>query len=72
MFQKKFLSLSCAIALGAAAVPALAAQSFFLVVPLPRTVAKAPVDPITVSLTGAVLPKATVNQAYSESLRRHG
>ena len=69
MFKKKFLSVASAAALlGAIAAPAFAASSFYLVVPVP-TAAKAPVEYITVSLAGAALPKATVNKAYSESLR---
>ncbi|CAB3647813.1 Putative Ig domain [Achromobacter spanius] len=69
MFKKTFLSLSCALALSAVAAPAFASPKFFLVVPIP-TAAKAPVESaITVSLAGAALSKATVNQAYSESLR---
>lgn len=56
-----------AAALGAAAaVPALAATSFYLVVPLP--IRMQAVDPITVNLTGATLPSAKVDQAYSENL----
>lgn len=70
MFKKTLFSLSCALALGAVAAPAFAASSFFLVVPLPaRSQVQEPVEAITVSLAGAALPKATVNQAYSESLR---
>ncbi len=69
MFQKTLLSIASAAALlGASAAPAFAASSFYLVVPIP-TAAKAPVEYITVSLAGAALPKATVNKAYSESLR---
>ncbi|CAL62353.1 Hypothetical protein HEAR2218 [Herminiimonas arsenicoxydans] len=64
--------LTCVIAtlaLGAVAAPALASSKFFLVVPLnAQAQAQEPVDAITVFLAGAALPKATVNQAYSESL----
>lgn len=70
--KKSFrLIASAAALLGAVAVPSVfAASTFHLVVPLgARTQAQPPVDPITVSLAGAALPKATVNQAYSESLR---
>ncbi len=70
MLKKTFLSLSCALALGAVAAPAFASPKFFLVVPLAAsTQAQEPVEAITISLAGAALPKATVNQAYSESLR---
>ncbi len=70
MFKKTFLSLSCALALGAVAAPALASSKFFLVVPLnAQSQAQEPVESITVSLAGAALPKATVNQAYRHSLQ---
>jgi len=69
MLKKTVLSVASAAALLAAiAAPAFAASSFYLVVPVP-TAAKAPVEDITVSLSGASLPKATVNQSYGESLR---
>ncbi|WP_291715946.1 putative Ig domain-containing protein [Limnobacter sp. CACIAM 66H1] len=72
MFKKTLLSLSCSIALGAVAAPALASSKFFLVVPLnAQAQAQEPVEAITVSLAGAALPKATVNQTYSESLRNY-
>lgn len=72
MFKKKLLSLYCVLALGAFAAPAFAASTFHLVVPLPvRTQVQEPVETITVSLAGAALPKATVNKAYSESLRTY-
>lgn len=58
------------LALGAIAAPAFASSKFFLVVPLTaQSQTQEPVETITVSLAGAVLPKATINQAYSESLR---
>lgn len=68
MLKKSIISVSCAVALGAFAVPAFAAQKFFLVVPL-KAPAQAPVESIAVSLTGSALPSAKVGQAYSESLR---
>lgn len=69
MLKKTVLSVASAAALLAAiAAPAFAASSFYLVVPVP-TAAKTPVEDITVSLSGASLPKATVNQSYGESLR---
>lgn len=69
--KKTLLSLTSAAALlGAFAAPAIAASTFHLVVPLgARTQVQEPGEAITVSLTGAALPKAKVNQAYSESLR---
>lgn len=70
MFKKTFLSLSCALAISPVAAPALAATSFYLVVPIP-TAAKAPVEVITVALTGAALPSAKVDQAYGESLHSY-
>lgn len=67
MRKKLSTCLALAMALGAVAQPGYAANAFYLVVPVP-TRAPAP-DSIRVSLTGAALPNATVNQAYSESLR---
>lgn len=68
--KHKLLNLTCSALLGAVAAPAFAASTFHLVVPLAaRTQAQEPVEAITVSMAGAALPKATVNQAYSESLR---
>lgn len=71
MFKKTIFSIASAAALlGAFVAPAYAASTFHLVVPLSaRTQAQEPADPIVVSLAGAMLPKATVNKAYSESLR---
>lgn len=59
-----------AVLLGAA-LHATAAP-FYLVVPLPARQTPTELPPeldIAVSLSGSALPKATVNQAYSESLR---
>lgn len=69
--KKLLTSIASATALlGAFSAPAFAASTFHLVVPLnARTQAQEPVDPIIVSLTGAALPKATVNQAYNHSLQ---
>lgn len=76
--NKKLLSITCAALMGAVAAPAIAASTFHLVVPLsaraqgpgPGTETPPPKEPeIAVSLAGAALPKATVNQAYNESLR---
>lgn len=71
--MKKILSsvASAAALLGALSAPAFASSTFHLVVPLNRATAgpQAPSDPITVSLAGAALPKAAVNQAYSQSLQ---
>ncbi|WP_419203901.1 putative Ig domain-containing protein [Bordetella trematum] len=70
MLKKKFLSLSCAAALAAGIPPAFASSTFFLVVPLnAQSQAQEPVESITVSLAGAMLPKATANQAYTHSLQ---
>lgn len=72
MFKKNFLSVACSAALvGAVAAPAYASTTFHLVVPLTtrQQAQQPPVDSIAVSLAGAALRKATVNQAYSESLR---
>lgn len=78
MFKKSLLSVACFAALLGVAVPA-SASTFHLVVPLnarpaapgPGTETPPPVpEPeITVSLNAAALPKATISQAYSESLR---
>lgn len=69
--KKTLLSIASAAALlGAIAAPAFASSTFHLVVPLgARTQVQEPVESITVSLAGAALPKATVNQAYSETLQ---
>lgn len=71
MIKKTFLSVASSVALlGANAAPAFASSKFFLVVPLKaQGQVQEPAEAITVSLAGAALPKATVNQAYSESLR---
>lgn len=70
--KKTLLSLSCAVLFGAVAAPAFATSTFHLVVPLgARTQVQEPSEPISVSLAGAALHKATVNQAYSESLRQY-
>lgn len=71
--KKTLISLAGAAALfGALAVPAYAASTFLLVVPLAaRTQVQEPAEPITVSLAGAALPKATVSSPYSESLRSY-
>lgn len=72
--KKTLLSLASAAALlGAIAAPAFAASTFHLVVPLgARTQAQEPAEPtITVTLAGAALPGAKVNQAYSESLQSY-
>lgn len=63
------LLASTAALLSAFAAPAFAAPTFHLVVPLPRAVMAAPVDPITVNLAGAALPQAIALQPYSQSLR---
>ena len=69
MFKKTLLSIASAAALfGAAAAPAFATSSFYLVVPL-NAQAQEPVEDINVALTGAALPQATVNQAYTHSLQ---
>ena len=68
MFKKTLLSIASAAALlGAAAAPAFAASSFYLVVPIPKT-AKAPVEDINMVLTGTALPSAKVDHAYSENM----
>lgn len=71
MFKKTFLSIaSSAALLGAVAAPASASSKFFLVVPLnAKAQVQEPAEAITVSLAGAALPRATLNQPYSESLR---
>lgn len=71
MLKKTLISIASTAALiGAFAAPAYAASTFHLVVPLgARTKAPDPVEAITVSLASAALPKAKVNQTYSESLR---
>lgn len=69
--KKTLLSIASATALlGALAAPAFASPTFHLVVPLgARTQAQEPVEAITVSLSGAALPRATLNKAYSHSLQ---
>lgn len=68
--KKTLLSIASAAALLGAAAPAYATSTFHLVVPLSsRTLAQEPVEAIAVSLSGAALPRATINRAYSESLR---
>lgn len=64
--SRVMLHAIAAAALGAASVPAFAANSFYLVVPIPTRMQA--VEPITVSLTGAALPSAKVDHTYSESL----
>lgn len=71
MLKKSLLSVSCALAFGAVALPAVA-SSFYLVVPIP--VAEKVTEPeelITVSLAGAELPDGQRNKAYSESLQSY-
>lgn len=68
--KKSLRTLASLALLGALAAPAFA-TSFYLVVPL-KTAAVPPTnpaDPITVSLSGAALPRAIINDPYSESLR---
>jgi len=69
MLKKSLLSVSCALAFGAVALPAVA-SSFYLVVPIPvAEKVTEPEEPITVSLAGAELPDGQRNKAYSESLQ---
>lgn len=70
--MKKMLTSVASIAalMGALAAPAIAAPSFYLVVPVPvRTIAPEPAAPIAVTMVDAALPKATVTQAYTHSLQ---
>lgn len=58
MLKKSLLSVSCALAFGAVALPSFA-SSFYLVVPIKKVVAETAPEPeeiIAVSLSGAVLP----------------
>lgn len=67
--KKSFSALASAVALlGAFTTPAIAASTFHLVVPLTRSGAPGPVDPVMVSLTGAELPRAILAKSYSQSL----
>jgi len=56
MFKKTFLSLSCALALGAIAAPAFATSKFYLVVPIPRS--SEPPPPVITASDPTVNPLA--------------
>lgn len=71
MLKKSLLSVSCALALSAVALPAVA-SSFYLVVPIPLAErVTEPEELITVSLAGAELSEGKRNKAYSESLQSY-
>lgn len=72
MLKKKLLSLTCSALLSAVLTPALAASSYYLLVPANAGAGASvpePEPPIFVNLSGAALPKGMVREDYSESLQ---
>lgn len=70
MFKHSVRALSIATLVSLLSASAVAADSFYLVVPVPvRGMAQEPAKSVSVSLVGAALPMATVGKSYQEVLR---